>query len=133
MPRKKIEVDWDQVKKLCAIQCTRKEIAAFMNISEDTIERACKREFKKYFRDLRDDWAEGGKCSLRRKQWLLADKSATMAIFLGKQMLGQIDEESIRHEGSLQHQIVHYGNQAPLTWDQENNGEKEKTVSAPTA
>ena len=33
-----------------------------------------------------------GKISLRRMQWRLAETSATMAIFLGKQYLGQKNE-----------------------------------------
>ena len=33
-----------------------------------------------------------GKVSLRRNQWRLAEKSATMAIWLGKQYLGQKDQ-----------------------------------------
>ena len=33
-----------------------------------------------------------GKISLRRNQWRLAEKSATMAIWLGKQYLGQKDQ-----------------------------------------
>ena len=33
-----------------------------------------------------------GKISLRRSQWRLAEKSATMAIWLGKQYLGQKDQ-----------------------------------------
>ena len=33
-----------------------------------------------------------GKISLRRNQWRLAEKRATMAIWLGKQYLGQKDQ-----------------------------------------
>ena len=33
-----------------------------------------------------------GKISLRRSQWRLAEKSATMALWLGKQYLGQKDQ-----------------------------------------
>ena len=33
-----------------------------------------------------------GKISLRRNQWRLAEKNATMAIWLGKQYLGQKDQ-----------------------------------------
>ena len=36
-----------------------------------------------------------GKISLRRSQWRLAEKSATMAIWLGKQYLGQKDHEEV--------------------------------------
>lgn len=36
-----------------------------------------------------------GKISLRRMQWRLAEKNATMAIFLGKQYLGQRDNVDV--------------------------------------
>ena len=36
-----------------------------------------------------------GKISLRRKQWQLAEKSASMAIWLGKQYLNQRDNVDV--------------------------------------
>ena len=44
-----------------------------------------------------------GKMSLRRMQWKLAEKSYAMAIFLGKQYLGQKDvvENQITNNGIL--------------------------------
>ena len=38
------EVDWKKVRGLCKIQCTGEEIASVLDISYDTLERACKRE-----------------------------------------------------------------------------------------
>ena len=43
--------------------------------------------FSEVFRQKR----EGGKASLRRMQWRLAERNAAMAIFLGKNILGQRD------------------------------------------
>ena len=110
------KIDWEQVKKLCAIQCTRDEIAACLGCSHDTLQRASLRDHKKQFIELRDEWAEGGKCSLRRKQWLLADKNAAMAIFLGKQMLGQKDDYKNFHSASMVQEIVHYGDKPTGPW-----------------
>lgn len=114
-----IEIDWEHVRGLCSIQCTRDEVASFLRISHDTLERASKREFKKKFVELRNEWSQGGKCSLRRKQWKLADKSATMAIFLGKQMLGQRDDIRLNHSGSILQEIVNFGDNEPKTWKEE--------------
>ena len=86
-PRKVI--DEDAFRKLCIMQCTLKEIAAFFDCSEDTIERSCKRELKTGFADAYKTRAVQGKISLRRTQFALAEKSAAMAIFLGKNYLGQ--------------------------------------------
>lgn len=50
--------------------------------------------FSEVFRQKR----EMGKMSLRRKQWKLADTSASMAIFLGKNYLGQTDQVETKIE-----------------------------------
>jgi len=91
-----IEVKWDVVDKLCLIQCTGEEIASFLNISYDTLERACKREKKEDFADYIGQKKLGGKASLRRKQWKLVESgNATMCIWLGKQYLGQTDKQEV--------------------------------------
>ena len=116
------EIDWESVKKLSAMQCTRDEIAAFLCISYRTLLRAAKREFNCDIVDLINEWKQGGKVSLRRKQWLLADKSTAMAIFLGKQILGQRDDVRLNHTGQVTQEIIHYGDGMAKTWEQENSG-----------
>ena len=113
------EIDWESVKGLCAIQCTKDEICSFLGIHHDTLMRACNREYECTFKELRGVWAGGGRCSLRRKQWKLADKSPAMAIFLGKQMLGQRDDVRLNHSGVINQEIVHYGDGAPKKYSDE--------------
>ena len=61
-------------------------------ISEDTLSRWCKREFGCNFADYRkQNSAMMLKIQLRRNQYELSKKNAAMAIFLGKQYLGQTD------------------------------------------
>ena len=91
MARPRKEIDAENFKKLCGLQCTLKEIAGFFDCSEDTIERWCKRELHVSFADAFNVYSAQGKISLRRYQFKLAEKSAAMAIFLGKQYLGQSD------------------------------------------
>lgn len=91
MGRPRIKIDKEQFEKLCALQCTLSEISAFFGCSDDTIERWCKRELKKSFADAFKENSAIGKTSLRRAQFKLAEKSAAMAIFLGKNLLGQRD------------------------------------------
>lgn len=86
-PRAKIEKE--AFEKLCALQCTKHEIASFFNVSEDTIENWCHREYNENFSAIFSKKRETGKISLRRSQFKLAEKNATMAIFLGKQYLDQ--------------------------------------------
>lgn len=95
MARPRKDIDGEQFKKLCAIQCTLAEIAGWFDCSEDTIERWCKRTFGKGFADTFKTHSQSGKISLRRYQFKLAEKNAAMAIFLGKQYLGQKDEPDI--------------------------------------
>ena len=88
-----IVIEWDKVDKLCKLQCTGEEIASVLDIDYDTLQRACKREKEVKFADYIAQKKEGGKASLRRRQWKLAeDGNATMCIFLGKQYLGQKDK-----------------------------------------
>lgn len=91
MARPRKEIDLEHFKKLCEYQCTLEEIAGFFDCSEDTVERWCKRELGQSFADAFKKYSAGGKMSLRRAQFRLAEKNAAMAIFLGKNYLGQTD------------------------------------------
>ena len=89
--RPKVEIDQKLFKKLCGMFCTKEEIAGVFECSEDTIERWCKRTYRMNFADVFKKECAHGKISLRRNQFKLSEKSAAMAIFLGKQYLGQTD------------------------------------------
>ena len=91
--RPKKEIDQTLFEKLCGLQCTLDEIAGIFDCSSDTIERWCKRTYKERFADVYKKHSASGKSSLRRMQFKLAEKSAAMAIWLGKQYLGQRDRD----------------------------------------
>lgn len=93
--RPRIEIDEEQFKGLCSIQCTLEEISNWFKCSEDTIERWCKRELKSSFADAYKKYSVGGKISLRRSQFRIAETNPTMAIWLGKQYLGQTDKQEV--------------------------------------
>lgn len=94
-PRK--QIDQDQFEKLCGLQCPLDEIADFFDCSPDTVENWCKRTYQDdngrpmTFSEVFTQKRGRGKISLRRAQFELAKKNAAMAIFLGKQYLGQSD------------------------------------------
>ncbi len=92
MARPRIEIDEDNFKKLCGLQCTLSEIASFFQCSEDTVERWCKRELNLSFADAFKKHSAAGKISLRRWQFKMAEHNVSMAIFLGKNWLGQTDK-----------------------------------------
>ena len=90
--RPKKEIDKKQFESLCAIQCTKDEICFFFdNIDEKTLTRWCKDTYNMGFSDIYKIKSVNGKISLRRYQFDLAKRSTPMAIFLGKNYLGQKD------------------------------------------
>lgn len=89
--RPPIEIDKDQFEKLCGIQCTEEEISGWFKCSLDTLSRWCKKEYNETFAEIYKKYAASGKTSLRRYQFKLAQTNASMAIWLGKQYLGQKD------------------------------------------
>ena len=99
-PRK--EIDNKIFENLCGLQCTLEEIAGVFDCSADTIERWCKREYGETFAEVYKKHSAKGKTSLRRIQFKLAEKSAAMAIFLGKNYLGQKDNIIETDEQTLQ-------------------------------
>lgn len=97
MARPRKEIDKEQFEKLCAIQCTETEIANWFKCSVDTIERWCRETYQDEdgnpmsFAEAFKVYSVDGKISLRRFQFRQAEKSYAMAIWLGKQWLGQRD------------------------------------------
>lgn len=102
MARPQINIDAKSFENLCGMQCTLAEIADFFCCSEDTVERWCKRTYKEGFADVYKKRSSKGKISLRRAQFKLAEKSASMAIWLGKQYLGQSDNTAQYPNKSLE-------------------------------
>lgn len=95
--RPKIEItpeQWDQAQAMAKIHCTRDEIAALLDISADTLVAAIKSKGYEDFSAWFKKYSAGGKMSLRRKQYqmVMEQSSVPMAIWLGKNMLGQRDE-----------------------------------------
>lgn len=92
MGRPPKRIDKRQFESLCAIQCTAPEVCAVLDVSDKTLEKWCKEEYGETFSVVFAKKRELGKGSLRRAQWKLAEKNAAMAIFLGKNYLGQTDK-----------------------------------------
>lgn len=91
MARPRKEINQSQFESLCGLQCTKQEICDFFGLTDKTLESWCKRTYKAGFSEVFRQKRGKGKVSLRRTQWQLAEKNASMAIFLGKQYLGQRD------------------------------------------
>ncbi|MCI8688198.1 MAG: hypothetical protein HFF57_07790 [Lawsonibacter sp.] len=85
------EISQRDFEKLCGLQCTKKEVCCFFDVTDKTLERWCKRTYRMGFSEVFEQKRGAGKISLRRSQFDLATKNASMAIWLGKQYLGQRD------------------------------------------
>lgn len=97
--RPTIEINKDNFESLCNLQCTKTEIAGFFHCSEDTIENYCHKTYNECFSAVYKKYSQGGKISLRREQWKLAQKgNCSMLIWLGRQWLGQTDKGVIERE-----------------------------------
>ena len=91
MARPRKEIDQKQFENLCGLQCTLVEICGWFDVTDKTLDSWCKRTYHASFSEVFKQKRGAGKISLRRSQWQLATKSASMAIWLSKQYLGQRD------------------------------------------
>ncbi len=107
--RPPLEIDLEELEKLGGLQCTKEDAAAWFGCSLNTIKRRLREDV------YREVWERGlgkGRVSLRRKQMDLAEKNATMAIFLGKQILGQRDVAAVEMD------VTHHKSPAEMTEDE---------------
>lgn len=91
MGRPEKEINKKQFESLCGLQCTLEEVCAVLDVTDKTLNSWCKETYGTTFSEVFREKRELGKVSLRRAQFKLAEKNASMAIFLGKNMLGQRD------------------------------------------
>lgn len=85
-------IDQKQFESLCSILCTEEEICSFFSCSHDTLNRWCHDTYGCTFEDIWRRKSSIGKISIRRIQFKQAETNPTMAIWLGKQILGQTEK-----------------------------------------
>ena len=99
------DVDVEELKKLCSIGCTQKEVEAVTGFQQKMIDKHLREYLGMTWGEFFRENAEGFKMSLRRMQYksAMGDKdeegnkynivpSVPMQIWLGKQFLGQKDK-----------------------------------------
>lgn len=84
-------INWEMFEQLCALQCTQDEMASFLHVCGDTLSDRARQYYGEEYSTIYKRYSETGKCSLRRNQFVMSKKNASMAIWLGKQWLGQKD------------------------------------------
>lgn len=118
MGRPRKEIDGRQVERLAAIGCTVEEISSVLGCSKDTLER----RFAAFIEKGRSEM----KKSLRRSQIQLSKKNPAMAIWLGKQYLGQrepkieIDVNKLDADIERELALIAAGGQAPIIRETES-------------
>lgn len=96
--RRAIQIDLGEAEKLCSLQATDEELAAWFNVSIRTIER--RKATSRAFAEALSRERAKGRVSLRRSLWALAVKGNPAAnIFLAKNLLGYKDYFSNEHSG----------------------------------
>jgi hypothetical protein len=102
--------DFDQkiFENLCKLQCSVNEIEQVLGSNQGVIDKWCKRTYERSFIEVREGFRDQGKSSLRRAQFRLAERSAAMAIWLGKQYLDQKDviHQNIESKGEITQKTI---------------------------
>tara|TARA_R110002020_G_scaffold139494_2_gene310462 strand:- start:4430 stop:4951 length:522 start_codon:yes stop_codon:yes gene_type:complete len=104
--RPKINLNLEELERLSRLNCTMPEISAYFDIPLRTLEDKFTNEL-----DVRKAIEKGratGKLSLRRRQIQIMEETnnPTMAIWLGKQMLGQTDKQEIVQDINIEDRKV---------------------------
>ena len=104
--RPKIILNLEELERLSRLNCTMPEISAYFDIPLRTLEDKFANEL-----DVRKAIEKGratGKLSLRRRQIQIMEETnnPTMAIWLGKQMLGQTDKQEIIQDINIEDRKV---------------------------
>ena len=88
------------IAKMAGIMCTDEEIAAMMSDQYEsiTVDTLHNENNEATFLECKEKGQAMGKASLRRNQFKLAESNASMAIFLGKNWLGQTDKQEVKTE-----------------------------------
>lgn len=90
--RKATPIDLIELEKLCSLQCSDEEIAAWFSVSVRTIQN---RRAQPKFGDVMRRGKAKGKISVRRAQMRLVEAgNVPMIVWLGKNLLGQGETKS---------------------------------------
>ena len=104
--RPKIELNLGELERLSRLNCSMPEISAYFDIPLRTLEDKFTNEPE--VRKAIEKGRATGMLSLRRKQIQIMEdtNNSTMAIWLGKQMLGQTDRQEIRQDINIEERKV---------------------------
>lgn len=97
--RKKVNIDFKELERLCYMQCSEQEIAQWFHCGISTIVSRIREQFGISFQEYFERNHVGGLISLRHNMLKLSEKHPAMAIFLAKNWLGMKDSHEIEGSG----------------------------------
>ena len=109
--RPQIKIDWELAKKLANIQCNIYEISNVLGVSNDTLSRRCKSEFKIPLEDFMSIHKGNGRVALRRELFRRAldgKKGDACLIFSLKNWCGMADKVEQDNTGKIQNDVIIY-------------------------
>ena len=86
------DIDWAIAEQLCRLHCTKREIYSVLDRPEFFFEKMVPKKFNMKWVDYYDMHTAHAKVRLRKIQFNLAERSAAMAIWLGKHILNQKED-----------------------------------------
>lgn len=96
MGRPRIFINWAEAEKLLSYQLNQTELAHWFGCSVDTLERACLHDNGITFAEFYAKKELFGRVKIKKRQFEIMDSerkdAGTMAIYLGKVYLGQVDK-----------------------------------------
>lgn len=98
MGRPPKEFDKRIFESFCSLQCTEEDICHAFDTTDKTLNAWCRRTYGMGFSDAYKKYSIHGKISLRRAQYKLGVEklNPTMLIWLGRQWLGQTENNSVQ-------------------------------------
>ncbi len=96
MARPKAIIDWRKVNAMLRAQCSGVAVAGLLGVHADTLYNAVKDKYKLGFSAYSEQKRSEGKELLRYRQYQAAlNGNVAMMIWMGKNILGQSDKQTI--------------------------------------
>ena len=90
-----VNIDRERFEKLCELQCEVEDIANYFDCEVEDLKEWVKDEYGEEYDVIYEKKSIKGKVQIREAQFKLAEKNVSMAIWLGRQYLGQTEDQSI--------------------------------------
>lgn len=96
------EITIEELENLLICQCNLAETLDYFSCTEKELNDFCKQNYQnKTFGQLFKEKTSLGKANLRKLQFKHAESSVQMAIWLGKQYLGQEEKQKVQNDSKF--------------------------------